>query len=283
MFDDETDEIDWSKPHQRWRIEAALADIDRSIAMAEVRLRPGIQLIENLPAILNDSDSDRILYRLEEAQLEPEEAQRLAEQLDALSRTWEKLPSREKTRADGVLWRLLKALPEPYLSKIALSFLVHPRKRRREMAYKILRRTDIPAALLDDLVVLYETTADQELLHVIARNPELVAASDERFLLAEIDDLYWQMRIIEALLLQVPQRATALAHEYPARFVHAVGRLGRVEHLPLLTSLFAANRTDTRFLGIYAWALGKIGDAPALKELRGAILELRERLDAAGA
>jgi len=283
MFDDETEEIDWSNSHHRWRIEAALADIDRSIAMAEVRLQPAIQLIGNLPAILNDANADRILYRLEEVPLDTEEAQTLAEQVGALSRTWEKLPSREKSRADGVLWRLLKALPEPHLSKIAISFLLHPRKRRREMAYKILRRTDIPLALLDDLFVLYEATADQQLLQLIARNPELVASADERFLLAELDDPYWQMRVIEALLLEAPERAIALAQEYPARFVHAVGRLTAVEHLPLLTSLFAANRADTGFLGIYAWALGKVGDTPALKELRAAILELRERLDEAGA
>src|SRR5437763_13531143 len=79
MFADDTDEIDWSNPHQRWSLESALADIDRSIEMAEVRLRPVMQLIEGLPNILNDAESDRILYRLEEVQLEPHEAQRLAE------------------------------------------------------------------------------------------------------------------------------------------------------------------------------------------------------------
>ncbi|HKO36396.1 MAG TPA: hypothetical protein VJV21_07950 [Pyrinomonadaceae bacterium] len=279
MFSDYPDEVDWSNPHERWRIESTLEDINRSIAMAEVRLRPIIQLVESLPSILNDDDKDRILYRLEEVQLEQDEAHRLAEQIETLSVAWERLPSRDKSRADGVLWRLLKTLPEPRKSTVALSYLIHRRKRRREMAYKLLRRTEIPVTLIDDLIVLYEATGDEQLLHLIARNPGLVAAADERYLLAEIVSPYWQMRVIEALLLQAPERANALASEYPARFVHAVGRLAAAEHLPLLRRLFAGNRADTRFLGIYAWTLGKVGDPAALRQVREAILQLRKRLD----
>jgi hypothetical protein len=147
------------------------------------------------------------------------------------------------------------------------------------MAYKILRRTQIPVTLLNDLFVLYETTGDEQLLHLIARNRHLVAAANERYLLAEIITPYWQMRVIEALLVDAPSRAIALASEYPARFVYAVGRLEAAEHLPLLRQLFADNRADTRFLGIYAWSLGKVGDGPALSEIREAILELRNQLD----
>jgi hypothetical protein len=90
MFEDDTDEIDWSKPHERWRVESALADIDRSIEMAEVRLRPIIELVESLPSILNDHHSDRILYRLAEVELNGHEAHRLAEQVEMLSALWEK-------------------------------------------------------------------------------------------------------------------------------------------------------------------------------------------------
>ncbi|HYI12117.1 MAG TPA: hypothetical protein VEK57_23895 [Thermoanaerobaculia bacterium] len=283
MFDDDTNDFDLTDPRNSWRLESILADIDRSIEMAEVRLRPTTQLIDSLPSILTDADSDRILYHLEEVQLEPAEAESLVKQVEILAGAWEKLPSREKARADGVLWRLVKAIPEPHLSKIAISFLVHPRKRRREMAYKVLRRTDIPVTLLDDLITLYETTGDEQLLHLIARNPALVVAADERYLLGEIATSYWQMRVVEVLLLEQPERALALAFEYPSRFVHAVGRREADEYLPLLRRLFAPNRNDPRFLGIYAWALGRVGDTAALEELRGAIVELRERLETTGA
>lgn len=281
MFDD--DEIDLSNPHDRWRVEVVLAEIDRAIGMAEVRLQPTKELVENLSRILDDPAWGRILYRLEEVQLTPEEADRLAEQVEALSESWEKLPSREKTRADGVLWRLLRALPEPHQSRIALRFLVHRRKRRRDAAYKILSKRDIPATLLDDLLVLYETSGDEQFLQLIARNPKLVALADEHYLLEEIVTPYWQMRIIQGLLVEAPSRALPLASKHARRFVYAVGRLQASQHLPVLRRLFHENRGDTRFLGIYAWALGRMGDIPALNEVREAIVELRDRLDEPGA
>jgi hypothetical protein len=246
--------------------------------MANVRLEPTIKLIERLPAILDDPDRDRILFRLAEVQLDAAEAAKLFEHIQTLADVWDQLPSRLKTRADGVLWRLIRSLPEPYQSKVGFSFLVHHRKRRRIAAYRILSQAELPLSALNHLVALYESTSDEDLLHLIVRSAPLVAAFDEHYLLREIRSPYWQMRVIEALLKEAPERATSLASQYPRRFVHAVGRLQAAEHLPLLRQLFADNRHDTRLLGIYAWTIGRVGDTAALKEVRDEILELRGRL-----
>lgn len=269
--------------HERVRFEMALDDVKCAIRMAEVRAQPFNSLLDRLSNILEDPDREQIIYHLGEIELDAAEADALARKVEELSSSWEQLPSRKKARADAILARLIRALPDRYGSALALTFLTHRRKKRREGAYKFLRTREIPVELARDLVVLAETTDDQELLHLIARNPAIVAATDERYLLERIEDSYWRMRVVEALLLQEPDRAVALAVDYPIQFIHAVGRREAAQHLPLISELFVANRADPDVLGIYAWALGRIGNLELLREVRAAMEDLRQQLEEPGA
>lgn len=134
-----------------------------------------------------------------------------------------------------------------------------------------------------DVVALAETSSDQQLLELIARNPDLVAASDEWYLLEKIDEIYWRMRVVEGLLQVAPERALALGNRYPIEVVHAIGRLEARERLPFIRELFLKSRDNPHFLSIYAWALGRIGDETHLREVREAMEDLKKAISSTDA
>jgi hypothetical protein len=270
------DSLDGLHIRERAVLEMALADVDRALRMAEIRAKPLQALIDQLPTLLDDDDREQIIYRLGEVQLNDDETTALASRIAKPAIDWEDLPFRDKARADSILGQLIRYLPEPHSSRIALSFLTHRRKRRREIAYKILRDAEIPGEMIEGLIALAESTDDQELLHLVARKPRIVAAFNDRVLIEKIEDDYWRMRVIEALLREEPERAIALASTYPILFVHAVGRLEAQEHRPLLQQLFGEHRGDPEFLSIYAWVLGRFADVSGLREVRTAMIALRK-------
>lgn len=259
-----------------------LADVERAIRMASIRTLSVSELMGRLPGLLDDDDRERIIYRFGEIQLTGEEGSALAVVVEYLAGEWERLPSSAKSRADAILNRLIRCVPEPNRCRLALTLLTHRRKKRREGAYKVLRDSGIPPEAIPDVVGLADSSPDQSLLEIIARNPAAVAAADEHYLLEQIEERYWRMRVVAALLSVAPVRAIALADDYPIEVVHAVGRLEAREHLASIRELFLANRDNARFLSIYAWALGRIGDEVHLTEVRTAMEDLWRQLRGAG-
>lgn len=273
-MDDDFDRFD-DPLYAAARLEMDLADVERAIRMAGVRSLATSDLLSRLPELLEDDDRERILYRFSEVEFSEEEGAAFAESVDRLAREWEDLPSAEKARADAIVGRLIRSLPEPHRCRMALRLLSHRRKKRREGAYKILRGSGIPPEAISDVLALADASPDQQIFEIIARNPAAVVAADERYLLDEIEDRYWRMRVLAALLPVAPDRALSVGRDYPFELVHAIGRLEAREHLAAIRELFIAHRTDARFLSIYAWALGRIGDEAHLNEVRVAMETLR--------
>jgi hypothetical protein len=278
-----TEDTAFDSLYAQFKLETALEDIDKALRLAEIRALPLNDVLARVPTLLNDERREEILIRLQEESLSDEDAVGLADHVRRLADEWDRLPSRAKARGDATLMRLLRALPDEQCYPLALQFVKHPRKARRSAVYKILRGRELPADMAAELTAVYETTGDDVLLELIARNPPLVARTDETYLLDNIREPYWQMRVVEALLRAEPARAVKVAHDWPRGFVHAVGRAVSREHLPLLRELLRANAEDPEFLGIYTWALGRVGDADAFEELRRTVAELRKKLSVTGA
>jgi hypothetical protein len=103
---------------------------------------------------------------------------------------------------------------------------------------------------------------------LIARSPAAVAAVDAAELLALIEDDYWRMRVIEALLTMKEATGVSFSSLYPYEFAWAVGRSKDAALLPILASLFDNHSKDLDFLSKYVWALGQLGAQGHLSRAR---------------
>jgi hypothetical protein len=101
-----------------------------------------------------------------------------------------------------------------------------------------------------------------------------VAAVDAVNLLALIEDDYWRMRIIEALLKTGEATGISFGSLYPYEFAWAVGRNKDTVLLPVLASLFDNHSNDLDFLSIYVWALGQLGAQDHLFRVRAYVRRL---------
>jgi hypothetical protein len=120
------------------------------------------------------------------------------------------------------------------------------------------------ARLLD----IFWRTGDQECLKLVARNPLALSSVDARLVLDHVEDAYWRMRVIQAVLTVDVERGKSLGVEYPYEFAWAAGRLKEASVLFDLRQLFASNSSDLRFVSIYAWSLGQLGARQDLVDLR---------------
>lgn len=121
--------------------------VERALRMAEIRVLPIRELLDRIPQILDDDDREQILFHLNEVDLPGEDAETFAKTVELLSDEWERLPSREKARADAILSRLIRCLPELHRFRLGLTFLSHSRKRRRQGAYKVFKESGTPPKL----------------------------------------------------------------------------------------------------------------------------------------
>ena len=97
------------------------------------------------------------------------------------------------------------------------------------------------------------------MLELIARTVSVVGKVDADFLLQNLSEEYWRVRVLQALLCHRPQPAVKLAADYPKEFIWAVGRAKADSYLPLLGKLAKLNKRKIDMLSIYARALGQLG------------------------
>jgi hypothetical protein len=167
-----------------------------------------------------------------------------------------------------MLMQLAKALPNTELYEHALADLKHCRKHRRIGAYKALRKIGICKELAPRLVERYRETGDQDLLTLIARSPEAVVAIDSDLLLSELEEHYWRVRVIEAIISKYSDRARRYVSAYPSEFVHAVGRLRAIHFVSEIRELVRSHLSDWELLSLSAWTLGICGDRKGVGEIR---------------
>jgi hypothetical protein len=116
-------------------------------------------------------------------------------------------------------------------------------------------------------------TGDQELLALIARSAEAIQATDVDWLLNELNDQYWRMRVIEGLVLMRDERVLHYVHTYPFEFVYAVGRLQAKEFAHVIRRVMRSHPKDCELLSLSAWALGKLADREGVAEIRRSLTQ----------
>lgn len=255
----------------------AIYRLSSTLRQARVRTLSFSDLLTRIPTLLDEPDRCDIIRRLEEIELDDTEATDLAAAIVDFDGVCQRLPSTARSRADSIIGRLIRTLPAKLAVDFALRDIHHRRKKRREYAVRTLRLTDLEACRLPPLMSAYEMTGNQGFLELVARNPDLVCASDEAFLLSQLVEPYWRMRVIECLIA-CREVEIELAEGYPHEFIWAVGRLRSVGYLQLADELVTEFAGDPQVVSIYIWAVGVIGDRSRLNAVAALVPLLEQEL-----
>lgn len=267
--------------YREWfELGSQIADLEHSLRMAETRVLTFDELRARLPGILTDRQSEAIIRRFSELTFDPDQADQLLDTVRNIAMEAEGLDTRQKTRADAIIGRLARLLPDDFAVPFALGELTHKRKRRRDGAYKVLKVHMLPGTLAPKLVEAYELHGDDRLLQLIARNAPLLAYVDVVPVLAALSDRYWRMRVVEGLLVTHDPRVNDLAEIFPTEFAHAVGRLRLSEEVGRLKDLCNQDSIDVEFLSLYTWAMGRLGVRDEVARMKELAASLRRGFDA---
>lgn len=257
-----------------------LSDLARTIKFAEIRCLARYEVLERLLNLekWDEIDLDAHLYRLTECQLTPAEQSLLFDGMKYIAQTTERAPAEAKHRAEVVLLRLLRLMPQKLAIRFARPYLDHPRKGRRKWAYFAFRRVALSRDDCTRLAAAFRRTGDRATLPAVTRTPYCVRVIGAEFLLAKLSakkDRHWRGRVLQALLGYDRDAAISLAERFPWEFVYAVGRSGDQSLVSTIAGLLKLRSKSPDFLSIYAWALGKIGAESAIRDLKEVVGKLR--------
>jgi hypothetical protein len=252
-----------------------LAEIEHTIRLGEIRCLSFEVLLSRIERLWLDSAASELVFRLCEEDFSHNELHALGDAIRRLANVVENLPAATKSTMDRAIRRVLCRMPPEIACPIVEPWLEHKRKLRREIAYRVLRDVGVTTDVGPRLLAVFQRTYDQDALKLIARNPGAAASSDADAVLEGLDEEYWRMRMLEALLSVDPDRASALKSRYPREFVWAIGRKKAFEFLPVIKALSDSLTPDLDFLSLYGWALGQLGASDNLQQLKETIRLLR--------
>jgi hypothetical protein len=235
---------------------------------AEIRCLSVDELISRLDFILDDPCKDIILNQLQGKELLIFQKDKLKQTILSFITKGESIPSKDKPRLDRIIGRLIGLIDDKDKFDLSIRFLHHSRKARRKIGYKTLRKTNLDIDTCHRLLEFYKKNGDEEILEVIARNKEVIHNLDHRFMLENLSDRYWRMRIIEALFLTDYPQALSYSHEFPFEFIHASGRVNHFESFSVLKELFEQNKGNLELVSIYVWVVGKLQNKQEVTRLR---------------
>ena len=262
--------------HEASEMRRILDAIEARLSLARIRRLPTVELIVRIPRLWEDPSSEDVIDRLHEVELDHSERKALAAALDSLAHAGDGLRASEKSRVDRMLARIVQGLPQELVERFAYLALEHPRKARRQLVYRVLRRRRVTEDLAHRLLERFRIDPEQSYLELIARSPETVGRLDARHIMRLIDEHYWRMRVMEGLVLHNPEDAITLCAEFPREFAHAVGRCRAGQFLSRLELLYDKNKKDLEFLSLYCWALGELDSLERLEsiaeDLRGVLV-----------
>lgn len=261
--------------------ELALNEVLRTIDYARLRCLSFDEILDRLSKSGEGDSSVQYIACLSEMTLTESNCDALLSFMNSMANRAEISTSRNKSRIDSMLRQLLRLLPAEFASRFAEPFAEHKRKGPRQWVYLSLRHVPISSQLASRLANAFVTTGDQAALELIARNPQRVVESNPLFLLSNLKEEYWRARVLEALITYDRSQAIVLAPKYPVEFAHAVGRSRDKSMLDLLVSLYQQNSNSLEFLGIYAYALGKVGADKELQLLSKSVAARAESINSA--
>lgn len=245
-----------------------LDDIRRTIRMSEVRCLAFDEILRRIEQLWEDPQAGEIVWRVCEESLSHNQLHALAASVQQLADSVDRLPSACKASPDRAIRRILSRMPAEIAAPVAEQWLDHPRKFRREIAYRVLRDCGLTAASGKRLMEVFHRTGDQECLKLIARHPIAIGELDVPAILDAVTDEYWRTRVVQAALVSNRSTAMALADSHPREFLHSTGRLRDATLMPTLRQLFDRHSQDLSFLSLYAWALGQLEAHAELSQLK---------------
>jgi len=268
--------------YRELRHEMAVSDVDRALRMARLRCLSFEELVSRLGRIWEVDESSSVVYALCERSFTPTEEGLLSDALTDLGQVGDGLRSHDKAKVDRAIGRVSRCMSPERACHVVVPFLAHPRKARRQIAYRVLKAVPVTAEFGKELVERYRQTGDEELLELVARSSEAVCRVDVRYVLESLGEEYWRARVLAALLATEPAKAYELADAYPVEFVHAVGRQEDHGALEAMRKLFRRRRRDPEFLSIYAWCLGILRATDHLRAVARAFEKMQKELPTKG-
>jgi hypothetical protein len=238
---------------------SAISRLPRSIELAEIGVLPFAELLARVAHIWTEDDPTLVIDQVIRRERTEEQQIALIRVLEELVVEADNLRGRDRIVADRTIYRLLHLLPKPLAGALVLRCAESKRSMQRQAAYRFYKSHGIEPGVVGMMLDDYRHRPRQAILNVIARDPNAVAEADPEFLLHELVDRYWRMRVFQALLQADPEKAEALAFQYPIEYLWAATRERDETVLPMLRQLLDANMEDPEFVGWSLWAFSKLG------------------------
>lgn len=262
-----------------------LESLIHRFSIAEIHCLTIDELFQRLSEIWRDEYFSQVVSRVLDINLTDDKKIELGQIVYRLASLDREISSKERMRIDRVINRLLCAIPHSLAIEILTSSLKHRRKARRKLAENQLKHIGVDVRLSEVLISKFKETGDESFLQLIARSKYAVPFIDYQYLLNNLSNPYWRMRVIESLILAKPEIAIAIAESFPYEFVYAIGRQNFIEGLPKLKKLLEryTNTRNMNFVSISIWVVGKFAARQELEIIRN-ILEgqLKESSQALG-
>lgn len=253
-----------------------LEDVPKTLARARVRCMTNEQLLSRLSCLHEDELATEVINELEQRSLTPVHCETLAASIAKLA--LDVPDGSARATLDRRLGRLTACVPDDQARRrLAATFIQHRRKSRRMAGYRAVRRSTLDAELAALLWAAYTRFRDNEACEMICRSNDAVLFVPPLDLLSTDVDPYWHGRVVESLLINRPDEALSLRHQYKREFLHALGRRGDARYLAEAEEVALGSWPDPELLGLYVWLLGKLRDSPRLERLAGRLSAERQR------
>jgi len=264
--------------------EAIIDKISRPLLGAYIAAMQGQEITERFDTTFGDDYNLRVrfLRRLKEiCEQDSDGVQYVRELMGRIESVFGLLPAPKKHTADWALVQLAALLPEDERRMQVEQFLAHPRRTRRQSAYKFVRQNG-DVRHRDALVRSCQTYGDQEGLVALLRLGGSVSdvGGNVVNMIAGLKERYDQAIAVERILMRDEQEALSLAQEFPMAFIWAAGRQRYTDAKPFVMERFSEALSKTRAatsvmnmleasreLGLFVWALGKLSATEELASL----------------
>jgi hypothetical protein len=273
--------LDQTVMRRKYEAGLAVTNARRTVALAKIRCLPFDILLTRLRSILDDQSAEEVHIAICEHPHDHAQHCQLADVVRDLASKDNYVPPGKRAWLDRRLRYLIRTLPSALARPIAMEFLEHPRKSRREAGFQCIEIDAFDDDTTRHFLSRFEETGDHRFLKALLRHPLRLSAVNPALLIERFDDDYWQMRVAEATLRTDFDAGIALATTHPRPFIWASGRLGDQRLLPFVSECLRVSNDKARLVGITAWAFGKLKAHDQLLQLEPLLdeLEHQNRID----
>lgn len=249
------------------KLQLVLQQLEQTIEYAKFRCMPTSELIQKLSEYEAGDFTYNYFGRLNEIELSNDDYSLLIYSVDKLISKYKNLPTKDKTKFENFIRRLIVYLPSHLTHKYFDIFINSTRKTGRKIAYTSICNNLLTKTQINLLFELYLDKKEEEALKAIVYSSVRLELENIIPILEKTDEEYWKARLIENLIINQQEEVSKIYTMYPFEFVHAVGRIGNKKYISMIKELFEKNKNDLEFLSIYAYTLGKLSAKNELDNL----------------